>query len=136
VAGGQISPSPIDFHRRPYNTLALPCERVIKNKTPWDFSSCRRNRERERTGNICCWHVYALSTRDVTNLSPSSSAALTSAAEVKKCHREVASGQHTHLSVENSEVRTEEHRRIRATTTLTWIIISNNSVFSSTPITS
>ena len=30
VAGGQISPSPIDFHRRPYNTLALPCERVIK----------------------------------------------------------------------------------------------------------
>ena len=26
---GQISPSPIDFHRRPYNTLALPCERVI-----------------------------------------------------------------------------------------------------------
>ena len=29
VAGGQISPSPIDFHRRPYNMLALPCERVI-----------------------------------------------------------------------------------------------------------
>jgi len=29
VAGGQISPSPIDFHRRPYNTLALPCESVI-----------------------------------------------------------------------------------------------------------
>ena len=29
VAGGQISPSPIDFHGRPYNTLALPCERVI-----------------------------------------------------------------------------------------------------------
>ena len=29
MAGGQISPSPIDFHRRPYNTLALPCERVI-----------------------------------------------------------------------------------------------------------
>ena len=28
-AGSQISPSPIDFHRRPYNTLALPCERVI-----------------------------------------------------------------------------------------------------------
>ena len=38
VAGGQISPSPIDFHRRPYNTLALPCERVIiiifKDLTP------------------------------------------------------------------------------------------------------
>ena len=29
VAGGQISPSPIDFHRRPYNTLALLCERVM-----------------------------------------------------------------------------------------------------------
>jgi len=29
VVGGHISPSPIDFHRRPYNTLALPCERVI-----------------------------------------------------------------------------------------------------------
>ena len=27
--GGQISPSPIDFHRRPYNTLPLPCEHVI-----------------------------------------------------------------------------------------------------------
>ena len=33
VAGGQISPSPIDFHRRPYNTLALPCERVILSKS-------------------------------------------------------------------------------------------------------
>jgi len=31
VAGGQISPSPIDFHRRRYNTLALPCERVISD---------------------------------------------------------------------------------------------------------
>ena len=30
MAGGQISPFPIDFHRRPYNTLALPCERVIR----------------------------------------------------------------------------------------------------------
>jgi len=29
MAPGQISPSPIDFHRRPYNTLALPCECVI-----------------------------------------------------------------------------------------------------------
>jgi len=28
-AGSQISPFPIDFHRRSYNTLALPCERVI-----------------------------------------------------------------------------------------------------------
>jgi len=30
VAGGQISPFPIDFHRRPYNTLALSCKRVIR----------------------------------------------------------------------------------------------------------
>jgi len=30
VAGGQIPPSPIDFHRRPYNALALPCECVIR----------------------------------------------------------------------------------------------------------
>ena len=28
VAGGQISPFPIDFHRRPYNTLALPAVRA------------------------------------------------------------------------------------------------------------
>ena len=32
LAGGQISPSPIDFHRRFYNTLALPCERVITKR--------------------------------------------------------------------------------------------------------
>jgi len=32
VAGGQISPSLIDFHRRPYNTLALPCEHVISSR--------------------------------------------------------------------------------------------------------
>jgi len=35
VAGGQISPSPIDFHRRPYNTLALPCERVMMHGSEW-----------------------------------------------------------------------------------------------------
>jgi len=28
-SGGQITPFPIDFHRRPYNTLALLCERVM-----------------------------------------------------------------------------------------------------------
>ena len=27
--GGQISPVPIDFHRRPYSSLALPCECLI-----------------------------------------------------------------------------------------------------------
>jgi len=29
VAGGQISPSPIDFNRHPYKILALPCECMI-----------------------------------------------------------------------------------------------------------
>jgi len=30
VVAGQISAFPIDFAGRPYNTLALPCERVIE----------------------------------------------------------------------------------------------------------
>ena len=30
VVAGQISAFPIDFAGRPYNTLALPCERVIQ----------------------------------------------------------------------------------------------------------
>jgi len=29
VAGGQILAFPIDFDRRPYNTVAIPCECVI-----------------------------------------------------------------------------------------------------------
>ena len=29
AAGGLISLFPIDFHRHSYNTLALPCERVM-----------------------------------------------------------------------------------------------------------
>jgi len=29
-AEGQILPFPIDFDGRPYNTLTLPCERVIQ----------------------------------------------------------------------------------------------------------
>ena len=40
VACGQIFPFSIDFHRRPYNTLALPCECVIFGKIsklrPWN----------------------------------------------------------------------------------------------------
>ena len=31
VVAGQISAFPIDFAGRPYNTLTLPCERVIKD---------------------------------------------------------------------------------------------------------
>jgi len=33
-AEGQISPFPIDFDGRPYNTLTLPCERVIDLMKP------------------------------------------------------------------------------------------------------
>jgi len=32
VVAGQISAFPIDFAGRPYNTLTLPCERVIISK--------------------------------------------------------------------------------------------------------
>ena len=32
-AEGQILPFPIDFDGRPYNTLTLPCERVIRPDT-------------------------------------------------------------------------------------------------------
>jgi len=31
VVAGQISAFPIDFAGRPYNTLTLPCERVIRD---------------------------------------------------------------------------------------------------------
>ena len=34
VVAGQISAFPIDFAGRPYNTLTLPCERVIAFSTP------------------------------------------------------------------------------------------------------
>jgi len=33
VVAGQISAFPIDFARRPYNTLTLPCERVMYHVT-------------------------------------------------------------------------------------------------------
>jgi len=35
VAGGQILGFSIDLLRRPYNTLALPCECVIQVWTPY-----------------------------------------------------------------------------------------------------
>jgi len=36
VVGGRISGFPIDFDSRPYNTLALPCQSVIKGAVfPW-----------------------------------------------------------------------------------------------------
>ena len=36
-AEGQILPFPIDFDGRPYNTLTLPCERVILNAQLYPF---------------------------------------------------------------------------------------------------
>jgi len=36
VVAGQISAFPIDFAGRPYNTLTLPCERVIQPEL-WQF---------------------------------------------------------------------------------------------------
>ena len=51
--GVQISPSPIDFQRRPYNTFALPCERameylhfslsIILTVNKISFNSCSAN---------------------------------------------------------------------------------------------
>ena len=40
VVAGQISAFPIDFAGRPYNTLTLPCERVIRNDTVNLFVNC------------------------------------------------------------------------------------------------
>jgi len=38
VVAGEISAFPIDFVGRPYNTLTLPCERVILYRMPRDIS--------------------------------------------------------------------------------------------------
>ena len=37
VGAGQISAFPIDFAGRPYNTLTLPCERVILMTVTWCY---------------------------------------------------------------------------------------------------
>jgi len=39
VVAGQISAFPIDFSGRPYNTLVLPCERVMDES--WLFTTSR-----------------------------------------------------------------------------------------------
>ena len=40
-AEGQILPFPIDFDGRPYNTLTLPCERVMRhNSTIFSLQHC------------------------------------------------------------------------------------------------
>ena len=40
IVVGQISAFPIDFAGRPYNTLTLPCERVISATSSSQFSKC------------------------------------------------------------------------------------------------
>ena len=50
VAGGQISAFPIDFAGRPYNTLTLPCERVIMPKG----SACRNSACRNTARHLAC----------------------------------------------------------------------------------
>ena len=46
VVAGQISAFPIDFAGRPYNTLTLPCERVI-------FLACYHVAKNEK--NVLLW---------------------------------------------------------------------------------
>jgi len=58
AAGGQNLPFSIDFDRRPYNTLALPCDCVIQTVTLLTlltllnpkFRRCRRPGRRSGTG--------------------------------------------------------------------------------------
>jgi len=52
VVAGQISAFPIDFAGRPYNTLTLPCERVIS------FSFCRQHHPSNNSViPVTSWHV-------------------------------------------------------------------------------
>jgi len=50
VAGGQILAFPIDFDRRPYNTLALPCECVMNREK-------ERDRERVTRSSIAVYRA-------------------------------------------------------------------------------
>ena len=43
VVAGQISAFPIDFAGRPYNTLTLPCERVILTNRQTNTSETETN---------------------------------------------------------------------------------------------
>ena len=40
VVARQISAFPIDFAGRPYNTLTLPCERVMLQMSSWASECC------------------------------------------------------------------------------------------------
>jgi len=50
-SGGSNLPFSIDFDRRPYNTLALPCEFVIVKYSPW---AMRKRLNRSRC-SLECW---------------------------------------------------------------------------------
>jgi len=53
-AEGQILPFPIDFDGRPYNTLTLPCERVMKllkvSCLAWTLDCCSQEKL-----HVCHW---------------------------------------------------------------------------------
>ena len=57
VVAGQISAFPIDFAGRPYNTLTLPCERVITSYV--DVGSVIKNRG-YRKQHLKCYFVPIL----------------------------------------------------------------------------
>ena len=52
VVAGQISAFPIDFAGRPYNTLTLPCERVIH--LPYRKQKMQLRRISFATGDYVC----------------------------------------------------------------------------------
>ena len=60
VAGGQILPFSIDFDRRPYNTLAQPCERLIQSADKYP-GACLATYEMLMTKSISAWLVMLAS---------------------------------------------------------------------------
>ena len=70
VVAGQISAFPIDFVGRPYNTLTLPCERVISDTSVCVFFLYRFDRHAaggRRSLGATLHHTHA-----VCNANPSS----------------------------------------------------------------
>ena len=67
VVAGQVSAFPIDFAGRPYNTLTLPCERVIMQRLKRHVSVIRMTNRRREFRGLCrlyvCLSVGLLSTQ-------------------------------------------------------------------------
>ena len=59
VVAGQISPFPIDFAGRPYNTLTLPCERVIYRR-PRPARAADASARRAQTILLVAFHSASL----------------------------------------------------------------------------